>query len=88
MFVVFQRFRIRTGVLKECLYCHVVGVDPTLIDKLQNPFFLSQIAQTFKNVDNDAKLFSPSSGPWVGESGGAYNSGGKTTSHTFVNGFW
>ncbi|CAN4124568.1 unnamed protein product [Withania somnifera] len=64
------------------------GVDPTLIDKLQDPFFLSQIAQTFKNVEKSANLFSPSSGPWVGEAGGAYNSGGKTTSHTFVNGFW
>ncbi|KAL0385961.1 UNVERIFIED_CONTAM: Heparanase-like protein 2 [Sesamum radiatum] len=28
------------------------------------------------------------SGAWVGEAGGAYNSGGKDVSHTFVNGFW
>ncbi|KAL3367699.1 hypothetical protein AABB24_008848 [Solanum stoloniferum] len=89
----FQEFLQTTGPgvvdgLTHHIYNLGAGVDPTLIDKLQNPFYLSQIAQTFKNVENDAKLFSPSSGPWVGESGGAYNSGGKTTSHTFVNGFW
>jgi len=28
------------------------------------------------------------SSPWVGESGGAYNSGGKDMSNTFVDGFW
>ncbi|KAJ8760976.1 hypothetical protein K2173_022014 [Erythroxylum novogranatense] len=34
------------------------------------------------------KEFVPWSGPWVGESGGAYNSGGKDVSHTFADGFW
>ncbi|KAL6186782.1 hypothetical protein ACLB2K_042901 [Fragaria x ananassa] len=32
--------------------------------------------------------FHLSRNPWVGEAGGAYNSGGKDVSHTFVNGFW
>jgi len=49
---------------------------------------LSQVAQTFKDVSDAVKEFEPSSGPWVGESGGAYNSGGKDVSNTFVNGFW
>ncbi|KAM3359120.1 heparanase-like protein 2 [Capsicum galapagoense] len=89
----FQEFLLATGPgvvdgLTHHIYNLGAGVDPTLLDKLQNPFFLSQVAQAFKNVENDAKLFSPSSGPWVGEAGGAYNSGGKHTSHTFVNGFW
>nr|KYP36192.1 Heparanase-like protein 2 [Cajanus cajan] len=34
------------------------------------------------------KVFTPWAAPWVGEAGGAYNSGSKDVSHTFVNGFW
>ncbi|KAL2326161.1 hypothetical protein Fmac_025219 [Flemingia macrophylla] len=33
------------------------------------------------------KEFTPWAAPWVGEAGGAYNSGSKDLSHTFVNGF-
>ncbi|KAJ1389828.1 Glycoside hydrolase, family 79 [Sesbania bispinosa] len=64
------------------------GVDPELINKVQDPYFLSQIAQTFKDVAEAVKEFTPWAGAWVGESGGAYNSGGKDVSHTFANGFW
>lgn len=64
------------------------GVDKDLINKVQDPYFLSQIAQTFKDVSVAVKEFTPWAGPWVGESGGAYNSGGKDVSHTFANGFW
>ncbi|KAF7827997.1 heparanase-like protein 2 [Senna tora] len=64
------------------------GVDSTLINKVQDPFFLSQVAQTFKDVSTAVKDFTPWAQPWVGESGGAFNSGGKDVSHTFVNGFW
>ncbi|XP_050236239.1 heparanase-like protein 2 isoform X2 [Mercurialis annua] len=64
------------------------GVDKTLIDKIQDPYFLDQVAQTFKNVRNSVRQFGPWSGAWVGESGGAYNSGGKDVSHTFADGFW
>ncbi|KAJ1389826.1 Glycoside hydrolase, family 79 [Sesbania bispinosa] len=64
------------------------GVDRDLINKVQDSYYLSQIAQTFKDVAEAVKEFNPCAGPWVGESGGAYNSGGKDVSHTFVNGFW
>ncbi|MED6219845.1 hypothetical protein PIB30_039504 [Stylosanthes scabra] len=63
------------------------GVDTDLIKKVQDPYFLSKIAQTFKDVSMAVKEFTPWAGPWVGESGGAYNSGGKDVSHTFVNGY-
>ncbi|XP_050947091.1 heparanase-like protein 1 [Cucumis melo] len=64
------------------------GVDPTLIDKVQDPYYLDQIAQTFKEAKEVSERFGAWSKPWIGESGGAYNSGGKTVSHTFANGFW
>ncbi|KAL1358774.1 hypothetical protein AAHE18_04G058200 [Arachis hypogaea] len=63
------------------------GVDKDLISKVQDPYFLSKIAQTFKDVSTAVKEFTPWAGAWVGESGGTYNSGGKDVSHTFVNGF-
>lgn len=62
------------------------GVDKTLIDKIQDPFFLSQIAQTYKDVSTIDR-FDPWTKAWVSEAGGAYNSGGKDVSHTFANGF-
>ncbi|XP_068326528.1 heparanase-like protein 2 [Pyrus communis] len=64
------------------------GVDPELIDKVQDPFFLSEIAQTFYDLSNTIQQFGPWLEAWVGEAGGAYNSGGKDVSHTFADGFW
>ncbi|KAL3731633.1 hypothetical protein ACJRO7_028506 [Eucalyptus globulus] len=74
--------------LTHHIYNLGAGVDPTLIDKIQDPYFLDEIAQTHKDVMRTAERFGPWSGPWVGEAGGAYNSGGKDVSHTFANGFW
>lgn len=74
-------------VLFVCV-CVCVGVDPTLISKVQDPYFLDQIAETYREVSTSIKLFGPWSGAWVGEAGGAYNSGGKYVSHAFVDGFW
>lgn len=64
------------------------GADAGLISRVKYPHFLSQIAQTFKDVSGAVKQFAPWAGAWVGESGGAYNSGGKHVSHTFANSFW
>lgn len=64
------------------------GDDPTLINKLQDPYFLDQIAQTYKDISTTIKSFSPGTGAWVSEGGGAYHSGGDLSSNTFVNGFW
>ncbi|XP_020236848.1 heparanase-like protein 1 [Cajanus cajan] len=64
------------------------GVDKDIINKLQDPYYLSQVAETFKSVAQAVKEFTPWAAPWVGEAGGAYNSGSKDVSHTFVNGFW
>ncbi|KAL3840531.1 hypothetical protein ACJIZ3_025122 [Penstemon smallii] len=64
------------------------GDDPSLINKIQDPSFLDQISQTYKDVSTSIKLHGPWTRAWVGESGGAYNSGGKEVSHTFLDGFW
>ncbi|KAK7307068.1 hypothetical protein VNO77_39803 [Canavalia gladiata] len=82
---------VRPGVVDGVthhIYNLGAGVDKDLINKVQDPYYLSQIAETFKDVSVAVKEFAPWAGPWVGESGGAYNSGGKDVSHTFVDGFW
>ncbi|KAH6769554.1 glucuronidase 2 [Perilla frutescens var. hirtella] len=74
--------------LTHHIYNLGAGVDPTLINKIQDPYFLDEVAQTYKDVSTSVELFGPWAGAWVGESGGAYNSGGRDVSHSFVNGFW
>ncbi|KAG1366807.1 Heparanase-like protein 1 [Cocos nucifera] len=64
------------------------GVDKNLIYRVQDPSYLSQVAQTYNDIVNVIKDSGPWSSAWIGESGGAYNSGGKDVSNTFVNSFW
>lgn len=64
------------------------GNDNKLINRILDPFYLSQVAKIHKAVQYIVQKFGPWSIPWVGESGGAYNSGGKDISDSFVNTFW
>ncbi|KAG0460237.1 hypothetical protein HPP92_023365 [Vanilla planifolia] len=64
------------------------GDDPDLLNKIQDPYYLDGTAQTFLDVANTVKEFGPWSAAWVGEAGGAYNSGGRNVSDTYVNSFW
>ncbi|XP_075495359.1 heparanase-like protein 2 [Primulina tabacum] len=64
------------------------GNDPSLINKIQDPHFLDRISQTYSDISSSISSFGPWTSAWVGEAGGAFNSGGKDVSHTFVNGFW
>ncbi|XVF43198.1 hypothetical protein PTKIN_Ptkin02bG0021300 [Pterospermum kingtungense] len=64
------------------------GSDSNLITHIQDPFYLNQIAQTYKDVSNVVDKFGPWSGAWVSEAGGAFNSGHKDVSPTFADGFW
>ncbi|XVF43192.1 hypothetical protein PTKIN_Ptkin02bG0020700 [Pterospermum kingtungense] len=57
------------------------GDDPNLITKIQDPFYLNQIAQTYKNISNVMDKFGPWSGAWVFEAGGAFDSGHKDVSY-------
>ncbi|KAL1827715.1 hypothetical protein ACET3Z_006127 [Daucus carota] len=59
--------------------------------EFKTPFYLDEIAQTFKSISESIKQYGPWTGAWVGESGGAYHSGacgGTNVSNTFADGFW
>ncbi|EXB65076.1 Heparanase-like protein 2 [Morus notabilis] len=64
------------------------GIDPNLINKIQDPFYLDLIARTYENVSRSVQKHAPLAGAWVGEGGGAFNSGGKNIQDRFVGGFW
>jgi len=49
---------------------------------------LSEISGTFENVKRTIQEHGPWAAAWVGEAGGAYNSGGRQVSETFINSFW
>ncbi|XP_021757095.1 heparanase-like protein 1 [Chenopodium quinoa] len=74
--------------LTHHIYNLGAGVDKDLINKVQDPNFLTLVAQTYKDVSRVVDRFGPWSGAWVGESGGAFNSGGKNVSNTFADGYW
>lgn len=67
---------------------HVIGVDNHLIDKILNPSYLNTSAQPFVGLQGILKSSATSAVAWVGEAGGAYNSGRNLVTNTFVFSFW
>ncbi|KAM0951407.1 putative glycosidase [Dioscorea sansibarensis] len=64
------------------------GDDPHIASKILDPKYLSQIANTFRNLQLTIQRHGPWSSAWVGEAGGAYNSGSRQVSNKFLNSFW
>ncbi|XP_010258147.1 PREDICTED: heparanase-like protein 1 isoform X2 [Nelumbo nucifera] len=76
------------NVITHHIYNLGPGVDPHLVNKILDPHYLSQISGTFRDLELNIQKNGPWASAWVGESGGAYNSGGRLVSNTFVNSFW
>ncbi|KAK8604115.1 hypothetical protein V6N13_096577 [Hibiscus sabdariffa] len=74
-------------VMSHHMYNLGAGVDPKLVSKILNPDHLNKAAYTFGNLTHVIRRHGPWSSAWVGESGGAYNSGSARVSNTFVNSF-
>lgn len=64
------------------------GVDQHLVEKILNPKYLDGEAATFQNLQNTLKSGTSSATAWVGEAGGAYNSGRDHVTNAFVFSFW
>ncbi|KAF6154989.1 hypothetical protein GIB67_043291 [Kingdonia uniflora] len=64
------------------------GDDPRLVSRILDPHYLNQISETFIKLQQTLEKHGSWASAWVGESGGAYNSGGRHVSNTFVNSFW
>ncbi|KAL7239640.1 hypothetical protein ACSBR2_005520 [Camellia fascicularis] len=64
------------------------GVDEHLVEKILNPSYLDGEADTFSKLQSTLKSSPTSATAWVGESGGAYNSGCNLVTNAFVFSFW
>lgn len=62
--------------------------DEHLERKILDPERLSRVESIFGNLSETIKIYGPWSSAWVGEAGGAYNSGGNHVSNRFLNSFW
>ncbi|ESQ31810.1 hypothetical protein EUTSA_v10003960mg [Eutrema salsugineum] len=75
-------------VMTHHIYNLGPGNDPQLENRILDPKYLSGISGKFKNVDQTIQEHGPWAAAWVGEAGGASNSGGRQVSETFINSFW
>lgn len=64
----------------------LIGVATDLVEKILNPSYLDGEMATFRDLKNILKTSSAKA--WVGESGGAYNSGHNLVTNAFVFSFW
>ncbi|KAM7471448.1 hypothetical protein LguiA_009631 [Lonicera macranthoides] len=76
------------NVMTHHIYNLGAGIDPHLAKKILDPHYLSRVSETFSNLKQTIQTNGPWASAWVGESGGAYNSGGRHVSDTFINSFW
>ncbi|CAI9261192.1 unnamed protein product [Lactuca saligna] len=75
-------------VLTQHIYNLGPGVDTHLVKKILNPWYLDGGSQSLKDVQNILKESGSQTVAWVGEAGGAYNSGHNRVSNAFVFSFW
>lgn len=65
-----------------------VGSDDHLVDKILDPSNLDGGSQPFRDLQRVLKTSGASTKAWVGEAGGAYNSGRNLVTNTFAFSFW
>eukprot|EP01018_Ginkgo_biloba_P014040 Gb_35069 [translate_table: standard] len=76
------------NIVTHHIYNLGAGVDEHLVERILDPSYLSQEAATFKSLQAILQNYSPCSSAWVGEAGGAYNSGHNLVTNAFVFSFW
>lgn len=65
-----------------------VGSDEHLIERILDPSVLDNGGDVFRNLHNIVRTSPNKASAWVGESGGAYNSGRNGVTNAFVFSFW
>ncbi|KAF2295005.1 hypothetical protein GH714_030111 [Hevea brasiliensis] len=76
-------FQVTGPNVAQAITHHIYNLGPG-----SRSIFLGPNSTDIQDLSISIKENAPWAGPWVGESGGAYNSGGKDVSHTFADGFW
>lgn len=76
------------NVVTHHIYNLGAGVDTDLMGKILDPSYLDGEVTTFRAVNETLHQHGPWAEAWVGEAGGAYNSGHDLITNAFVFGFW
>ncbi|XP_073098982.1 heparanase-like protein 3 isoform X1 [Elaeis guineensis] len=75
-------------VITHHIYNLGAGVDEHLVDRILDPSYLDREVSTFRNLQGILQSAGTSTTAWVGEAGGAYNSGHHLVTDSFVFSFW
>jgi heparanase 1 len=70
------------------MYFLGAGVDPDLQSKILSPSYLDKLQPTAAKIQSNLNKMAPKAQIWMGETGGAYNSGHHLVTDAFVSGFW
>lgn len=75
-------------VITHHMYILGPGVDKHLVGKILNPSHLDSVTPVFRNLSAILRKAGSSPTAWVGEAGGAYNSGRHLVTDSFISSFW
>ncbi|XP_057422453.1 heparanase-like protein 3 [Lotus japonicus] len=88
----FKEFLSHSGKTFDVATHHIynlgAGVEDKLTEKILDPSYLDGVASTFSSLKKILQSSATSAQAWVGEAGGAYNSGHHLVSDSFVYSFW
>ncbi|KNA07805.1 hypothetical protein SOVF_168510 isoform A [Spinacia oleracea] len=88
----FAEFIGKTTKSLQAITHHVynlgAGDDNGLVGRILDPSLLNREASVFRNIQQDIRNSGTSAAAWVGEAGGAFNSGRNHVTNAFVMSFW
>ena len=78
----------KPDIVTHHLYSMGPGSDSNVWQYALNVTYLDKVRVLGANENQVVSQYSPSSSIWLGEGGGAYNSGGNNVTNAFNSGFW